>query len=422
MAKVFVSYSRRNEGGVTGLVSDFEALGHVVWLDQELSGGQRWWDQILASVRDCDVFVFVVDPHSMASTACQREFSYAIDLAKPILPVIASDGVSVNLLPPELARLQFVDYTKRDREAGFKLARAVGGLPTGQPLPNPLPLPPEVPMSYLGGLGRKVDSASNLSYDDQSVLLGDLRRSVRDPETAADARVLLTRLRKRRDLFASIAEDIDELVKPLPLVSEPRRESEPIPKPAIPPLPRPDVRPSTESNDVYRRWQVALACAPLGFMLGVIALTAMLFRTERLHPTPVASGGPADLTVVAVHQRGTADRAIHRKAWATLRCLRCGVHRRHSTRATIVHSDSAERDCAQNCFWVRSPTCPAKTDNSTETRPVSPAKTSRDGPRWCVVDAGINSVSLSTRMGHFSQTALIVQTLSTFILTVLVRS
>lgn len=100
MSKIFISYNRDSIAMARSLVNDIESLGFVVWFDQELSGGQAWWDQILAMVRECDVFVFLLDPKALNSTACQREFGYAADLDKPILPVLVAEGVSTNLLPP----------------------------------------------------------------------------------------------------------------------------------------------------------------------------------------------------------------------------------------------------------------------------------------------------------------------------------
>jgi hypothetical protein len=66
MAKTFVSYSRKSEAAAKALVADLENLGHTPWFDQDLSGGQAWWDQILATIRGCDIFVFVLDPDSLA--------------------------------------------------------------------------------------------------------------------------------------------------------------------------------------------------------------------------------------------------------------------------------------------------------------------------------------------------------------------
>jgi hypothetical protein len=61
------------------------------------------------------------------------------------LPVLVADGISMNLLPPELAKIQYVEYRKRDRNTAFALAKAITNLPPAKPLPDPLPLPPEVP-------------------------------------------------------------------------------------------------------------------------------------------------------------------------------------------------------------------------------------------------------------------------------------
>jgi hypothetical protein len=229
MSKVFVSYNRHSESATTDLVTDLEALGHNVWLDQELSGGQVWWEKILGRIRDCDVFVFVIEPRSLTSVACTRECDYASALGKPVLPVLVADGVSTNLLRPELAQRQIIDYRTPDRSTAFRLARAFGDLPVAVPLPSPLPSSPEVPLSYLSGIAKRVDSTSNLSDDEQSALTGHLRRALRDRENADDAQVLLRRLRKRRDLLVSIAEEIDELLEQTirPVVPQPQTHAEP---------------------------------------------------------------------------------------------------------------------------------------------------------------------------------------------------
>jgi hypothetical protein len=210
MLNIFISYNRHSEATVRTLVDDIEALGHTVWFDQELRGGQTWWDQILAKIRDCDVFAFVLEPKALNSTACKREYGYAADLRKPILPVLVAEGMSMNLLPPALSQIQFVDYRKQDRTAVLRLARALTTVPPSKPLPDPTP---EVPISYLGRLAEQIDTSSPVDYEKQSALVVDLKRSLRDSEVAEDALALLERLRKRRDLFATIAEEIDEFLR-----------------------------------------------------------------------------------------------------------------------------------------------------------------------------------------------------------------
>jgi hypothetical protein len=215
MANIFISYNRQSKAVTKVLVEDVEALGHTVWFDQELSGGQAWWDQILSMIRRCDLFVFVLDSAALNSVACKREYGYAADLQKPILPILVSEGISINLLPPALSQIEFVDYRNQDRTAALRLGRAFNAVPPPAPLPDPLPVPPEVPLSYLGSLGAKLETTSLLTFEEQSVLLFDLKRALRDPETADDTRTLLKNFRKRRDLFAGVAEEIDELFEGL---------------------------------------------------------------------------------------------------------------------------------------------------------------------------------------------------------------
>ena len=141
MAKVVISYSRENDRIARNVARDIEAIGHAVWFDKALSGGQVWWDQILATIRDCDVFALILSPESLNSAACRREYSYAADLGKPILPVMVSEGVSINLLPPALSKLQYIDYLKQDRDAALGLARALTSVPPPPHYPIRCPRP-----------------------------------------------------------------------------------------------------------------------------------------------------------------------------------------------------------------------------------------------------------------------------------------
>ncbi|MCX7111260.1 MAG: toll/interleukin-1 receptor domain-containing protein [Proteobacteria bacterium] len=69
MSNIFISYNRTSEAIVKTLADDIEALGHNPWFDQELSGGQAWWEQVLKQIRDCDVFILILSPESLDSVA-----------------------------------------------------------------------------------------------------------------------------------------------------------------------------------------------------------------------------------------------------------------------------------------------------------------------------------------------------------------
>jgi hypothetical protein len=79
--------------------------------------------------------------------------------------------------------------------------------------------------------------------------VSDLRRTLRDPESAAETRDLLTRLRKRRDLFATIADEIDELLdrsKEGAGFNSPGAESAPEVDAGLPPEEELEGKPATE--------------------------------------------------------------------------------------------------------------------------------------------------------------------------------
>ena len=204
MASIFVSYARESETAVQNLAADVESLDHKVWVDHDLKGGREWWDQILAHIRDCQVFMMTLSPESLASAACKREYSYAAELGKPILPILIAEGVSLQTLPSRLSQIQYVDYRKRDVASVLKLANALSAVPPALALPDPLPQPPGAPLSYLGGIAEQIDGEKPLDDKDQTVLVSSLRRALRDTETKADARALLIRLRKRRGLYAEV--------------------------------------------------------------------------------------------------------------------------------------------------------------------------------------------------------------------------
>ena len=213
MASIFVSYARESEAAVQSLAADVESLDHKVWVDHDLKGGREWWDQILVHIRDCHVFMMTLSPESLSSAACKREYSYAAELGKPILPILIAEGVSVQTLPSKLSQIQYVDYRKRDVASALKLASALSAVPPALALPDPLPEPPGAPVSYLGGIAEQIDGEKPLDDKDQSALVSSLRRALREEETRADARNLLKRLRKRPGLYADIRDEIDELLE-----------------------------------------------------------------------------------------------------------------------------------------------------------------------------------------------------------------
>lgn len=211
--RVFLSYARESQAVARSLAEDLGSLGHAVWFDQSLTGGQSWWNEILSQIRDCDVFVVLLSPESLDSTACTRERHYASSLQRNIVPVRISESVGFDSLPPALASIQYLDYVRQDKAEFKAIARTCSLLPQAAPLPNPLPEPPAVPVSYLASLKEQVESPERLSFDEQAALVFRLKDGLDDARDAAASRALLERMLRREDLLSRVAEDIKSLLQ-----------------------------------------------------------------------------------------------------------------------------------------------------------------------------------------------------------------
>lgn len=284
MRKVFVSYSRHNIDAVAQLVKDLQDVGFNAWHDQTLTGGQKWWDSILASIRECDIFIFSLSKESWDSEACQSELAYVVELGKPILPVLVAEGVHLSLLSAPINELQVTDYRQRDKAAAFALLKAINAAPAAPALPDPLPAPPPVPLSYLGAIKDRIDSHTAMSAQEQQLLLLEIEGAIDKGRSADELRDLLYSFKQRDDLLASVGRKVDEAL---------RRVSAPAPRPAwqpspqrtpVPPPPRVESRSlvSTSSNcpkcqkHVEPDWRFCLSCGnalptvPVGVEAGQI--------------------------------------------------------------------------------------------------------------------------------------------------------
>ena len=215
MRKVFVSYSRQNLDVVSQLVEDLQAVGMTTWHDQTLTGGQRWWDNILANIRDCEVFIFALSPESWESEACRSELSYVCGLGKPILPVLVADGINLNLLSAPINEIQVADYRSRDKGAAFAIMKALNATPACEPLPDPLPTAPPVPVSYLGTLKERIDFDGPLGAQEQNLLFLELEEAIDEGRSPTEVRELLLALKRRDDLLAKVANRVDSALKNL---------------------------------------------------------------------------------------------------------------------------------------------------------------------------------------------------------------
>jgi hypothetical protein len=228
---IFVSYSSHNRAAVKALVADLVSLNHDAWYDQELSGGQVWWDTILDRIRACDLFLFAMSTYALKSNPCKLEYTYAYELGKPILPVLLSDDVHISLVPVILQERQFVNYINQDKAALLALNDAIRNTPPAPALPPSLPEPPGIPISPLAALQEEIEKPG-LSYDEQVFLFHQVKGYMDDPDFRADALQLLQELEQHPSLLAAVFKEINTYLAAVAPGRAPHDEPSPAPQPA----------------------------------------------------------------------------------------------------------------------------------------------------------------------------------------------
>lgn len=211
---LFISYSSQDRSTVDALTSALRRAQQQVWFDQELGGGDSWWNKILEQIRSCDVFIVALSNNWLQSKPSQAELRYARALNRPILPVRIGDVDSMRVNP--LAALQIIDYREPTVDAGIQLVTAVHAL-QGKPVPLPDPLPdePPVPFGYITRLGNTL-AEKELSPQQQTQLLIELRSGLDedgdDPSARGDIAQLLRMLRLRHDVTYRTRTEIDNVL------------------------------------------------------------------------------------------------------------------------------------------------------------------------------------------------------------------
>lgn len=200
---VFVSYSSRDRALLEPLLRALRRAREQVWLDEELSGGEAWWREILDQIRGCEVFVVALSQNLLESRACQAELRYARALGKEILPVQVGPLDNMRINP--LAQMHLIDFREPSVDTGIELVSSVRGLRAkAGPLPDPLPEEPPIPFAYLMRLASTISDPSSLSAQQQTTLVAELKAGLEEDGDDASARhdiaQLLAMLRDRTDV------------------------------------------------------------------------------------------------------------------------------------------------------------------------------------------------------------------------------
>lgn len=118
--KTFISYSRVNKDFALKMAKELKAEGFSVWLDQlDIPLGARWDVELEKALAECEIFMIIMTPASIASENVRDEIGYAIDNGKRFLPVLLENCN----VPLRLRRFQYVDFTTKSFNDGVESAK-----------------------------------------------------------------------------------------------------------------------------------------------------------------------------------------------------------------------------------------------------------------------------------------------------------
>ena len=114
MAKLFVSYSRRDSVAARKLIESFKSIEQQVWVDWEsIPPAVDWLEQIFRGIEEADAFIFLISPDSIASEVCKVEINRAAQNNKRIIPIVLRD-VKPSDAPENIRKLNWTFMRETD--------------------------------------------------------------------------------------------------------------------------------------------------------------------------------------------------------------------------------------------------------------------------------------------------------------------
>src|SRR5688572_14994274 len=114
MAKLFVSYSRKDSVAARKLIESFQSIDQDVWVDWEsIPPAVDWLEQIFRGIEESDAFIFLISPDSIASEVCKVEIARAALNNKRIIPIVLRD-VHPSDTPENIRKLNWTFIREND--------------------------------------------------------------------------------------------------------------------------------------------------------------------------------------------------------------------------------------------------------------------------------------------------------------------
>jgi hypothetical protein len=107
---ILISYSRRDRDTVKQLYADLAGLGFKLWRDlHDIEGGEPFWEEIKKAIDACESVVLCISPDSLKSEFVQKEWQYARQQGKRVIPIVVGD-VDFKTVPRWMSRVDWKDF------------------------------------------------------------------------------------------------------------------------------------------------------------------------------------------------------------------------------------------------------------------------------------------------------------------------
>jgi WD40 repeat protein len=120
--RIFVSYARSDGKEIAAKLRHRlqDEHGFSLWQDlADLEGGKDWWLQITDAINHVEFLVLVMTSAALGSEYVRREWRYARQQGKCVIPVIGAKGIDFDSLPGWMRRAHFVYPDEPDQWRRF---------------------------------------------------------------------------------------------------------------------------------------------------------------------------------------------------------------------------------------------------------------------------------------------------------------
>ncbi len=109
--KVFISYSRKDSKSTEYIFNTIKETGVECWIDREgIYSGSNYKELIVDAIDVAKVVIFISSANSNASINVIREIGYAVNMNKPILPLLLDDAPYAKSIRLDISDIDQVDF------------------------------------------------------------------------------------------------------------------------------------------------------------------------------------------------------------------------------------------------------------------------------------------------------------------------